>query len=344
MEAKKKNPDIFQEYEVDSNNEIYTLTIGIFSNDTDIYFSIKPKNNSLLLFEGNYTLNDLYTINEIFREFSSISQLIYFLNDMANHKRVFIEKNENDNLSLKLGIIIIDYKQNESKVFIDLKSNELDKSDEKAENKEVLDRIIELENQCLQKDEEIKILNQKLEKLENKTQIEIKSDIVTKDDIDFIQESLNPKKKLILELIYNCVEYPDTPQAFHSRCDGIRNVIVFIETTEGVRFGGYTSVGFNLYSGPTLDNNAFIFSVDKKNIYRVKMNKDAIFCRSGYGPCFCGTNYLNISIDSNHFLTCQGNTSKANNNTYEINTDYEINNSKEYFHIKKLEVFKLNNY
>ena len=43
MEAKKKNPDISQEYEVDSNNEIYTLTIGIFSNDTDIYFSIKPK-------------------------------------------------------------------------------------------------------------------------------------------------------------------------------------------------------------------------------------------------------------------------------------------------------------
>ena len=31
-----------------------------------------------------------------------------------------------------------------------------------------------------------------------------------------------------------------------------------------MRFGGYTSVGFNSKSEYTLDNNAFIFSIDKK--------------------------------------------------------------------------------
>ena len=66
IEIEKENPKIVKEYEIELNNEIYTLKIGKFSNETEINFSINQNNNSLLLFEGNYSLNDLCKINQSF--------------------------------------------------------------------------------------------------------------------------------------------------------------------------------------------------------------------------------------------------------------------------------------
>ena len=149
---------------------------------------------------------------------------------------------------------------------------------------------------------------------------------------------------MFLELIYKCDESNDTPEIFHKQCDGKKNVLVFIETTEGVKFGGFTSIGFNSNSRNTKDNCAFIFSVDKKKIFHVKMNNDAIFCGSTYGPCFCGTLAFNIYIEFSHFLKGKCHTSKASGNKYDINTDYELNNGKYEFFIKKLEIFQINNY
>ena len=74
------------------------------------------------------------------------------------------------------------------------------------------------------------------------------------------------------------------------------------------------------------------------------MNKDAIFCSSTYGPCFCGTSSFNIKIGCNNFLKEKCNTSKAKDNSYDINEDYELNNSKYHFFIKNRKVFKLRNY
>ena len=126
--------------------------------------------------------------------------------------------------------------------------------------------------------------------------------------------------------------------------DGRKNVLIFIETSERVKFGGFTSIGFNSNSTFTIDNSAFIFSVDKKKIYHVKMNKNAIFCRSNYGPCFCGTGDFNIYIECSNFLKGKCHTSRAKDNSYDTNSDYELNNGKYEFFIRKLEIFQLNNY
>ena len=67
-------------------------------------------------------------------------------------------------------------------------------------------------------------------------------------------------------MIYKCDETNDNPKIFHQKCDGRKNVLVFIETTENVKFGGFSSIGFNSESGLTKDNEAFLFSIDKKNI------------------------------------------------------------------------------
>ena len=183
---------------------------------------------------------------------------------------------------------------------------------EKEGNKKLWGKIIELENKLSLKDEEIKLLNDKLnemkikynelekriEKIENKQIIQFESEIIReKNEIDFIKRRLNPEDKNIsFDLIYKCDENNDTPLIFHEKCDGKKNVLVLIETTEGVRFGGFTSVGFNSTSGNTLDSNAFIFSIDKRKIYNVKKNKEAIYCYSTYGPCFLGTLFFIIFV------------------------------------------------
>ena len=345
METKVEPPKIIKEFDIELNEEIYTLKVGKFSNVENIYFIANQKNNSLLLFEGNYSLNALCKLNQSFRFFNSIDDLINVFDDMVKNKKIFMEKSQNDNLLLKLGIIMSNFMGKEDKILIDLKLNELP---EKDGDKKLLAKIVEL---LLQKDENIKSLNKKydelekrIEKLESRTTTIIKSDIVSNDDIDFIKEKLSPNKKMFLELIYKCDESNDTPQIFHKQCDGRKNILVFIETTEGVKFGGYTSIGFNSNSGETKDNCAFIFSVDKKKIYHVKMNNYAIFCGSIYGPCFCGTLDFNIFIYGSNFLKGECHTSSAKDNKYDINSDYELNNGKYKFFIRQLEIFQINNY
>ena len=146
-----------------------------------------------------------------------------------------------------------------------------------------------------------------------------------------------------MDLIYKCDKTNDNPKNFHEKCDGKKNVLVFIETTKNVKFGGFTSIGFNSQSEFTVDNKSFIFSIDKRLIYNVKQNKNAIFCYFNYGPCFCGTGSFNIYIEANKFLELDAkcHTSKAEYNSFNINYDYELNNSEYEFYIKNMEIFQI---
>ena len=120
--------------------------------------------------------------------------------------------------------------------------------------------------------------------------------------------------------------------------------MVLIRTTKNVRFGGYTSVGFDSISNYKYDNNAFVFSLDKQKIYNIKRGKYATSNNESYGPCFVGANngegYYNIYISSDFYLG-EHNTGNNDNNSYEISSDYELNNGEQYFKIEKLEIFQI---
>ena len=53
-------------------------------------------------------------------------------------------------------------------------------------------------------------------------------------------------------------------------------------------FGGFTQQSWDNKSKWKKDEKAFIFSIDRKQIYRVKDAQKAIFCYSNYGPSFGG--------------------------------------------------------
>ena len=59
--------------------------------------------------------------------------------------------------------------------------------------------------------------------------------------------------------------------------DGKQKVIIFIETTEGIKLGRYTSIGFNSNFYETKDNIVFLFSLDKKKFIMLKKINCNIF-------------------------------------------------------------------
>jgi hypothetical protein len=61
-------------------------------------------------------------------------------------------------------------------------------------------------------------------------------------------------------------------------------------------FGGFTQQSWDQISGWKKDEKAFIFSMDRKQIYRVINAEKAIFCGSDRGPKF-GGNALGLGGD-----------------------------------------------
>ena len=171
-------------------------------------------------------------------------------------------------------------------------------------------------------------------------QSEIINDI---NNIDLIINRLiKDFPNISFELIYNPTNKNETSENFHKICDGKKNVLVLIKTTDNTRFGGFTSVGFNSTSTYAKDDKAFIFSLDKNKIYNIKKGSNAIYCYETHGPSFTGTSCFNINIYKNIFKN-QQNTSTAKDNCYEINNDFELNNGNKDFYVKNLEIYQVKN-
>ena len=166
-------------------------------------------------------------------------------------------------------------------------------------------------------------------------------------DLDFIIKKINlmhvesEKKFKNMNLIYSASEDGDACTIFHSMCDGISPLLVFIKTNRGMRFGGFTSVPYECtttYKGK-VDDMAFIFSLDKKKVYEVEKGAKAICCYKNYGPVFYGYEYCNIYLIGN-FLNVEGNVAKKGDR-FNTTEDYEINGGEKKFMAEEVEVFQV---
>ena len=153
--------------------------------------------------------------------------------------------------------------------------------------------------------------------------------------INYLKNELNKEISNSIR-IYRATEDGDKADDFHRLCDGNTNIIVLIKTKDGKKFGGYTSIGFNNYNQSNLDDTAFIFSIDKREIYPNIRGKNAIESYYNLGPTFSGDS---IKIYDNFFKK-GGITSKIGTN-YQTNEDYQINNGKKIFAVEEIEVLEL---
>ena len=115
----------------------------------------------------------------------------------------------------------------------------------------------------------INIEKWKNEITENKTTNIIKENIIIdskiitqKEQINFIEKSILRSemlkdKKITFNLIYQASRDGDSKQNFYDKCNGIAHVLLILRTDKSFIFHSFGSTVYQ-------DNNAFVFSMDKK--------------------------------------------------------------------------------
>ena len=166
-------------------------------------------------------------------------------------------------------------------------------------------------------------------------------------EVDFIIKKINnifeeqDLEFYNVSLIYSASEDGDACTIFHSFCDGICPILAFIKTKKGKKFGGFTTVPYqssSTFKGK-VDDDAFIFSIDKKKTYEVDKGAKAVCSYKNYGPVFYGYEYCNIYLIGN-FLSVEGNVAKKGDR-YKTTEDYELNGGEKKFLAVEVEVYQV---
>ena len=165
----------------------------------------------------------------------------------------------------------------------------------------------------------------------------LEGDIIKEQsELDFITKRIHGNKyKIIFNLLYKATEDKDKSIIFHKNCDRAQTTLILIETKNGFKFGGYTKRTWRGASTEKMDNEAFIFSINKKKIYNVIKGKNAIGCYDDCGPAFSG----GFKINDNAFS--KGGCTFKKGNNYRFSEDYELNNGEEFFEVNEIEVYEI---
>ena len=171
------------------------------------------------------------------------------------------------------------------------------------------------------------------------------SEIILLDEREKIIKMINPLADLNtynFKLIFRASKDGELPHSFHSFCDNKGPTIIFIKTGNGKRIGGYTSISWSSNNEFQPDENAFLFSIDRKEKYELnsKLVKFAVGHFEKYGPTW-GSGY-GLYISNNY--KSDENCSQENNCYKNKNIDFlGIDKSKAYFTIFDYEVYTCEN-
>ena len=137
-------------------------------------------------------------------------------------------------------------------------------------------------------------------------------------------------------LLYRASEDGDKAKIFHEKCDNHKMTLVLVETTKGVRFGGFTTKTWDGNCVKKIDNDAFVFSLDKRKCYDIIKGEFAIGGYPKFGPVFFG---CQIRV-YDEFFTKGGTTCNRGLN-YKTKKDYELNNGEQKYIVKDIEVYSI---
>ena len=158
--------------------------------------------------------------------------------------------------------------------------------------------------------------------------------------VDYLKETEEFKNKNFkLNLLYRGTRDGDRTENVHKICDGLKNIIVFMKSEEGNSYGMYSAIGWETrkeFEYP-IDDNSFLFSLNKKKIFRAKKEKVAI--------CWIGNNvglYISSTMGfHDKFLN------EKNHNIYSSITRFEncktedFNSGKTNFKFLEIEIFQI---
>ena len=330
----EKRNDINQKYLTSNNNtEIETS----LENEEDIqeevedlssnYTKLKSKYNEIIKNHDKEINQFNIEIQELKEQNNDLKQKITILLEQVNQLNNLITKNNNN----------YKYPLSSMQNFIErIEILEELKEESTKSSKKASDGInMQLNNILIQE----KLNNKKFKKCFKS------SSILTKDtDFNFLLNKLSKFNPTSYKIIYKSSIDGDNIKNFHSNCDGEENIIIIIETVKGLKFGGFTSVGFDSSGYELRDDNAFLFSIDRQKIYDIIPGNNAIYCNRKFGPIFCAepdSSAYSIFIPDNYLKTKSTTTKVCY--CYKMEENFELNNGKKEFFVKEMEVFRVDN-
>ena len=169
-------------------------------------------------------------------------------------------------------------------------------------------------------------------------QVCVKGDIIhNTDELELLTRKINKtSQKLTLNLLYKATADTDKAEAFHAKCDDAKSTLVLVETDRGKRFGGFTTCSWDGDCIDKKDENAFVFSLDKMEIYENIPGEDAIGCYPKFGPIFLG---CQIRIYDNAFT--KGGTTFEKGLNFNTEEDYELTGGERVFNVREIEVYEV---
>jgi len=313
---------------INENKEEIKIKIqGIF---TKIRNALNAREEELLI-EVDKQYNDIYFNEEIIKEAEQLPNKA----KISLEKGKIIDKEWNNN---KLNSLINDC------INIDNNINEITMIKEKLKQCNSNQNI--LINFNLDKNDKINSFLKMIKEF-NFINLNIDSNIIKSiEEIIFIKNRIQNSQKfknknIYFNLLFQATKDGQNSSNFHKKCDGIQDLLIFIKTTKGEIFGGYTNEGFKSRENSIVDNEAFAFSIPKKKIYNIIKGKTAICDYIKKGPCFYSNGWYLININEK-MLESRSNTCTVSQSHYEgITIDYEINNGEINFYAQEIEIFHI---
>lgn len=323
---------MFKDYELDLSKEKYSLSLYI-SKPNEIFFHAKNKNSiNMFNYKIKYTYEQLKKLYKCFIFYDTLEDMITCIQTLLDENKGKLSY-DNDILILSLSFFLPTGMQDEIKIVFE---KENVNKDSIIQN--LCDKIKNLENYVniliksdQKKDSMIKLLEQRIEKLEQKEKSlinleEIKqSSIINKDEINIVLDELKnhdyfKTKNIGFKLIYKAAKDGHLLTNFHNKCDNKEQCIIFFKNKKGKRFGGYTQMGFNS-NGKDKDDNAFVFSLDSKKIFKVKKGCIALYNQKN---CigFKNTIYLYDGDLFNNSYLASGSADSYDMKGYELSSNY----------------------
>ena len=287
--------------------------------------------------------NDTVNIQEQNKELLKIKETYENQIQIAQNN---LEQLTKDNETLNQNFTLLS-KQNESLI---TENNSLKNAQQKsAYSDEEIKNLTEELSAYRLKAQENELLKKQLEELQYQIQVlqerqeeddvkEVKGDIIhDMNELEMITKKINKEnKRIIINLLYKASADSDSAAVFHEKCDGANNTIVLVETTDGKRFGGYTTKSWRGNCIEKADTDAFIFSFDKMKTYDNIPGDDAIGCYPKFGPIFLG---CQIKIFDNAFT--KGGTTFEKELNFNTEEDYELTGGNRTFGVKDIEVYEV---
>ena len=288
-------------------------------------------------FKSIFSLEKLYKLDKLFINFENSKELVEWIINSLKQKNSSIKfldnkcviqmKNPISNKTFELNLT---QKEKDLNSRVDCLESIIAEQNKKINTLE--ERIKKLEDIINKYEEEKKEKEKEKEKKEKLNSL-FKGTQILNDESKKMLISWLPRKPIKLTLLMNSNIDGDSTTAFMKKVNGKCPTLAVIKTTNGYIFGGYTTQFWK--EGEVKDENAFVFSIDKKKKYLIKQPEHA----TGYGNnCWWGFG------NSYNAIVCCENCTKRNDNyvcneTYDIPEKYELNGGEKNFTVKSFEIY-----